>query len=219
MLQTVWQTILHFLNDLLIRCKLQPKLRCAGCTQTHVHMLTHDTCSLSSIHSQKSQQWTPWLCHALTYLLIFICWDPQIMLTLPQVHKWGHFLRSERLKTFTLSAMCCCPSFFLFYTRALRFQPNRHKVHRTWRIVPRACQVKHFGRQTKLRRSSSNCPNQVREVKIHPIKNELNSPNFFQVHWTPWTRFANQKFVQLRTGFRYCLCKFFKHCIVITSTK
>ena len=153
------------------------------------------------VHSQPKALAMDTMAVPRAHLFIsLICWVPQIMLILPQVHKWGHFLRSERLKTFTLSAMCCCPSFFLFYTRALRFQPNRHKVHRTWRIVPRACQVKHFGRQTKLRRSSSNCPNQVREVKIHPIKNELNSPNFFQVHWTPQTKFTKQKFIQLTTG-------------------
>ena len=40
----------------------------------------------------------------------------------------------------------------------------------------------------------------VREVKVRPIKSELSSPNFFQVRRTPWTRFAKQKFVQLRTG-------------------
>ena len=133
LVRTVRRTILRFLTDLLMRCKLQPELRCAGCTQTRVHMLTFDTCSLSSIRSRKPRQWTPrlvgclasrrfsprWyrrterLCHALIDLLVFICWVPQITLTLPQVHKRGHFLRSERLKTFTPSAMCCCPSFVL----------------------------------------------------------------------------------------------------------
>ena len=39
-------------------------------------MLTHDTCSLSSICSQKPRQWMPRLCHALTSLLVFICWGP-----------------------------------------------------------------------------------------------------------------------------------------------
>ena len=34
-----------------MRCELQPELRCAGCTQTRVHVLTNDTCRLSSIHS------------------------------------------------------------------------------------------------------------------------------------------------------------------------
>ena len=69
-----------------------------------------------------SWQRTPWLCHVLTYLLVFICWVSQITLKLPQVHKWGHFLWRERPKTFTLLAMCCCPSFFLFHRRALTYQ-------------------------------------------------------------------------------------------------
>ena len=188
-----------------MRCKLQHELRCAGCTQTRVHMLTHDTCSLSSIRGRKPRQWTPRLCYALTYLLVFICWVPQITLTLPQVHKRGHFLRSETLKTFTLSAMCCCLSFFLFHTRALRFQPIRRKVRRTRRTVPRACRAKRFGPRTQLRRSSSNCPKQVRDVKVCPIKNEPSSPNPFQVRRTPRTRFAKQMFVQLRTGVRQAL--------------
>ena len=112
LIQTVQRTILHFLTDLLMRCKLQPKLCCTGCTQTCMHMLTYDTYSLSSICGRKPQQWTPWLCHALTYLFVFICWVPQITLTLLQVHKWGHFLRSERLKIFMPLAQCCCASFF-----------------------------------------------------------------------------------------------------------
>ena len=105
---TVQWTTLRFLTNLLMRCKLQPKLRCAGCTQTCVHMLTHQTCSLMPIRDWNPWQWTPWLCHALTYLWVFIRWVPQKMLTLPQVHKWSHFLRRKRLKTFLPSAMCCC---------------------------------------------------------------------------------------------------------------
>ena len=153
MVQTVQRTILHFLTDVLMTCKLQHELCCADCTQTRVFMLTHDMCSLSSIRGRKPRQWTPRLCHALTYLLVTICWVPQITLTLPQVHKWGHFLRSERLKIFTPSAMCCCPSFFLFHRRALRFQQIRRKVRRTRRSVPRACRAKRFGPRTQFRRS------------------------------------------------------------------
>ena len=43
MVQSVWQTMLHFLTDLLMICELQPELHCAGYTQTCVHMLTHTT--------------------------------------------------------------------------------------------------------------------------------------------------------------------------------
>ena len=110
---------------------------------------------------------------------------PQITLTLPQDHKWGHFLQSERLKTFTPSAMCCYPSFFFFRRRAFRFQPIRRKVRWTQWTVPRACQAQCFGPWTQLRRSSSNCPNQVHEVKVRPIKNELSLQNIFQVRRKP----------------------------------
>ena len=171
-----------------MRCKLQPKPQCAGCTQTRVHMLTNDTCSLSSIHSRKPRQWMQRLCQALTYLLVSICWVPQITLTLPQVNKWGHFLWSERLKTFTLSAMCCCPSFLFFHTRALRFQPIRRKVRQTRRTVPKACRTKHFGPRTQLHHTSSNklpelglqsksLPNQERTKFAEPFSGLLNNPN------------------------------------------
>ena len=163
-------------------------------------MFTHNTCSLLSIRGWKPWHWMPWLCHALTYLLVFICWVPQIMLTLPQVHRWGHFLWSKRLKTFTPSSMCCCPSFFLFQRRALRFQPIRRKVRRTRRQFQEHVEQSIWTR-TQLCHSLSNCPNYVREVKVCPIKNKLNLPNFFQVRWTPRTSFAKQMFIQLRTGF------------------
>ena len=41
MVRTVRRTVLRFLTDLLMRCKLRPELRCAGCTQTRVYMLIH----------------------------------------------------------------------------------------------------------------------------------------------------------------------------------
>ena len=53
MVRTVRRTILRFLTDLLMSCKLRPELPCAGCTQTRVYILTHDTCSLSSIRGRK----------------------------------------------------------------------------------------------------------------------------------------------------------------------
>ena len=74
------------------------------------------------------------------------------------------------------SCMLRCPSFFLFHGRALKLQPIRRKVRRTRQIVPRACRAKRFGPRTQLQRSSSNCPNQVREGKVRPKQNELGSP-------------------------------------------
>ena len=164
------------------------------CTCSHTTHVAYHPFAVESLGS-----WTPWLCHVFTYLLAFICWVPQIMLTLPQVHKSGHFLQSEGLKTCTLSAVCCCPSFFLFHRRAVRFQPIRCKVHWTWRIVPRACRAKLLGPGTQLRCSLSNCPNQVHEVKLCPVQNKLSLPNFFQDRQTSWARFMTQMFTQLRT--------------------
>ena len=93
MVRTVRRTILRFLTDLLMTFKLQPEFRCANCTHTRVHTLTHETCSysfidcqnntvaaqtelglfedrssthLSSIRGRNTRQWTPLLCHALT---------------------------------------------------------------------------------------------------------------------------------------------------------
>ena len=203
MVWTVWQTVLCFLTDLLMRCKLQPKLHCAGCTQTRVHMLTHDTCSLSSIRGQKPWQWTPRPCHALIYLWVFICWVPQITLTLPTSPQMRPFLpKREAANIPAVSHVllsCCCPSFFLFHRRALRFQPIRRKVRQTQQTVPTACWAKNFGPRTQLCCGSSNCLNQVREEKVRPIKTEV-CHTFFQVRWTPRTRFAKQMFIQLRTG-------------------
>ena len=78
-----------------------------------------------------------------------------------------------KLEAENIHVMCCCPSFLLFRWRALRFLPIRRKVRRTGRTVPRACRAKRFGPRTLLRRSSSNCPNEEREVNVRPIKNEV----------------------------------------------
>ena len=152
---------------------------------TDTHTYAHTRHMQPIIHSQPKALAMDTMAVPRAHLFIsLICWVPQIMLILPQVHKWGHFLRSERLKTFTPSAMCCCPSFFLFHRRALRFQPIRRKVGQTQRTVPRACQAKRFGPWTQLCRSSSNCLNQVHNVKVRPIKKQtkfarlfLGSPN------------------------------------------
>ena len=117
------------------------------------------------------------------YLAVFVCWVPQTMLPLPQVHKWDHFLGSETLKTFMPSPMVCCPSFFLFHRRALGFEPIRCKGRQTQWIVPRVCRAKRFGPRTQLCCRSLNCLNQVHEVK--------SSPNWEQTKFTKlFFRFA-----------------------------
>ena len=47
---------------------------------------------------------------------------------------------------------------------------------------------------------STNNPNYVREAKVRPIKNQLCSPNFFQVRRITRTMFAKQTFAQLITS-------------------
>ena len=165
-----------------MRCKLQPELRCAGSSQIRVHMLTHSmSCSLSSIRGRKPRQWTPRLCHALTYLLFFISWIPQITLALPHTspHMRPFPWKREAENIHAISHALLSQFFFLFHRRALRFEPIRRQVRRTRPWCFRACRAKRFGPRTQLRRSSSNYLNQVREVKVCPIKNELSSPIFF----------------------------------------
>ena len=133
MVWMVRRTMIHFLTDFLMRCKLQPELCCAGCTQTCVHMLTHDTCSLSSVCGWKPRHWTPWLCQALTYLLVFICWVPQITLTLSkstneaissEVRGWKH----------SRHQLCVAVSVFsLFHRWALDPEHSFIAVHPTAR--------------------------------------------------------------------------------------
>ena len=107
LVQTVRRTTLRFLIELLMRCKRQPDFVVQA---VHRHASTHPTASqavktstdwqrklnyayvkstedqvstrLLSIRGRKPRQWTLRLCQALTYLLVFICWVPQITLTL-----------------------------------------------------------------------------------------------------------------------------------------
>ena len=84
--------------------------------------------------------------------------------TSPQIRPFPQ----KRLKAFRPSAMCCCPSFFLFHRRALRFLPIRCKVRQTRRTVPRACRVKRFGPRTQLCRRSSELPELGSQSKSLP---------------------------------------------------
>ena len=121
------------------------------------------------ILGRKPRQWTPRLCHVLGPTNNA---DPP---TSPQMRPFPPKREAENIHAVSHVLLS---QFFLFHWRALRFQPVRRKVRRTRRTVPRACLAKRFGPRTHLRRSSSNCPNQVREVKVRPSKNELSPPNF-----------------------------------------
>ena len=158
MVRTVRRTILRFLTDLLMRCKLPPELRCAGCTQTRVHMLTHDTCSLSSILRPKASAMDATAvrrAHFFISLYLLGPTDNTDPPTSPQMRPFPPKREAENIHAVSR----VLPSFVLFHRRALRFQPVRRKVRRSPRTVPRACRAKRFGPRTKLRRSSSNCPN------------------------------------------------------------
>ena len=62
---------------------------------------------------------------------------------------------------------------------ALPQESSQVSTSRTRLVVPRASPAKRSGPRTQLRRCLSNCPNQVREVKVRRIKNELSSRNLF----------------------------------------
>ena len=96
----------------------------------------------------------------------------------PQVLKWDHFPQKQE-KSFMPSSMFHCPRVvhFLFHRRAVWFQSQglSNLMNNS-----QSMSSKHFGPLTQLCRSSSNCLNRVSEVKVHPIKNKWNSPNFFR---------------------------------------
>ena len=114
-----------FLNGLINEMQAAASTSlCRLYTDTRAH--AHTQHMQPTVHSQLKVSAMDTMVVPCTHLFISLyLWVPQITLTLPQVHKWGHFIRSERLKTFTPSAVCCCPSFFLFHRRALQFQPIR----------------------------------------------------------------------------------------------
>ena len=115
---------------MLLQLHRSPKQAQWQCKQSYVESTEGQADTrLSSICIREPQQWTPWLCYVLSYLIFvdFGCWIPQIMLPLPQVYKQDHFFRKGE-KTVMQSSMFCCPSFFLFHRRALKFQPIRCKV-------------------------------------------------------------------------------------------
>ena len=130
-----------FLNWLIneMQASAQTSL-CKLYTDMHAHAHSHTGHMQPLVHSQPEASVMDIMAVPSAHLFIGpYLWVPHITLTLPQVHKWGHFFRSKRLKTFLSSAMCCYPSFFLFR------RTDRCKVHRTWRTVPKVCPAKHFG--------------------------------------------------------------------------
>ena len=192
-----------------MRCKLRPESHCAGCTHTRVHThIRHIQLQLqglskpaqwqcrlnylksikdqvstrlsSSIRGWKPRQWTQRLCRALPCLLaVFRPMGPTDNCpSHKSTKKTSPFEARENIHAVPVLGYCCC-CFFLLHGRGLEFQPVRRKVRRTRRTVPRACRTKRFGPRTQLRRSSSNCPNQNREVKVRPSKNKISSLNFF----------------------------------------
>ena len=166
MVQTIWRTILRFFTDFLMRCKFQPELCCAGCTQTCL-----------STRGWKPWQWMPGLCHVLTYLLVFIHLVPQITLTLPQVTNEAISSEARGWKHSRHQPFIAVTVFSSSIGQLLGINQSDTRLVE---LRPRACRMKRFGPQTQLRRSLLNCPNQVRKVKVRPLKNELSLPNFFR---------------------------------------
>ena len=125
---------------------------------------------LSSIHGRKPRQLTPRQCDALPYLAVFLCWVPQIRLSVLQVHKSDHF-PPKREKKHSCRHDISLSYFFPVPQERSEVSTSqtkdkrlvRQKVSRTRRIVPRVCRAKRFGPQIQLHRSSSGCQNPVRE--------------------------------------------------------
>ena len=163
-------------------------------------MLTYDTCSLSSIHSQKPWQWTPWLCHVLTYLLVFICWVPQIMLDPPTSPQMRPFSLKREAENMHAISHVLLSQFFLLPWESSQISTNQTQGSSNLMNSSNSTSSKAFRTPNTTCCSSSNCQNLVREIKVRQLKNELSSPKFSQVGRTPWTRFTKQKFIQLRTG-------------------
>ena len=171
LVRTVWQTILCFLTDLIIRCKLQPKLCCRLYTDTHAHAQTwHMQPFIHSRPKALAMDTKAVPCaHIFISLYLLGPSDNADSPVSPQMRPLPLKWQAENCP----SAMCSCPSFFLFHRRALRFPTIRCKVCQTQQTVPSACRAKRFGPRTQLRHSSSNCPNQVRQVKVCLIKNGI----------------------------------------------
>ena len=162
LVRTVRRTILRFLTELLMRCKLQPKFRFADCPHTHAHTLIHNSCSFSFTDCQNyssSANWTTWsqsrIKLALAYLIVH-----------PHIHAILHGGGGDR----PVIHVSLSKFKFLFHVTALTFRPIRRKVRPARQIVPRACRAKRFGLFTQVRRSSTSCSNKVREVKARPIE-------------------------------------------------
>ena len=105
---------------MLLQLHRSPKQAQWQCKQSYVESTEGQADTrLSSICIREPQQWTPWLCYVLSYLIFvdFGCWIPQIMLPLPQVYKQDHFFQRERRQS--CSHPCFAVLVFSFSTGEL----------------------------------------------------------------------------------------------------
>ena len=179
MVRTVRRTVLRFLTDFIN--EMQASARTSLCrlytdTRAHAHTrhmppIVHSRPKASAMDATAVPR-----SHLFISLYLLGPTDNADPPTSPQMRPFPPRREAENIHGVSHVLLS---QFFLFHRRALRFQPIRRKVRRTQRIVPRACPAKRFGPRTQLRRNSSNCTNQVCEVKVRPVKNSLTSPNFF----------------------------------------
>ena len=91
--------------------------------------------------------------------------------------------------------MCCCPSFLFFFSLSLSSIELSGFNQSEARFVELDEQIpEHVERSVLDPEHSFVAVRQTartRFAKVRPVKNELSSPNFFQVRRTPRIRFAN----------------------------
>ena len=148
MVQTVLRTILCFLPDLLMRCKLRPKLRCAGCTQTRIRPFAAEILGNG--------------CHGLPRTHLFISLyllgprdnaDPQ---TSQQIRPFP--LKREAENIHAVSHVLLS-QFFSLPQESSQVSTNQMQDSSNTTNCSQNMSSKAFGPRTQLHRNSSNCPN------------------------------------------------------------
>ena len=187
--RTAWWTVLCFWIDSLTRGKLQPELCCAGCTQTCMHMLTWHRQPIIHSRPKASAMDTTVVPRAHLFISLYLLCptdnaDPP---TSPQMRPFPPKQEAENIHAISHVLLSL---FFPLSKESSQVSTNQTQGSSNSTNSSQSMSSEIFW--TQLYHSSSNCLNQVHKVKVRPIKNELNSPNYFKVSWTPQTRLQSK---------------------------